>query len=225
MAQAGRPAGKSVTTFPAIGHRDALLIIDVQNDFLPGGTLAVEDGARIIPMINRLQSLPFGRVVATQDWHPRDHVSFTTTTEKGDTGDRWPPHCIAATWGAAFADTLEQAHIGLIVRKGINPGIDSYSAFRDNDGGNETGLSQWLSACGVERVFICGIALEYCVRATARDARRDGFETFVLDAACAAINDDRRGIHHDLRAAGITIADARTLLRDRLKRQPSNTLK
>lgn len=199
-----------MTPLPAIDGRDALLIVDVQNDFLPGGTLAVAQGGRIIPIINRLQDLPFGRVVATQDWHPRGHVSFTADNPPAP--DRWPEHCVAATWGASFPDTLAQAHIGLVLRKGMQRDIDSYSAFRDNEGGHESGLAPWLAACGIRRVFVCGIALEYCVRASALDAVTDGFDTFVLDDACAAINDDRRDVHRALRDGGIGIIITRDLL-------------
>lgn len=195
---------------PVIDGRDALLIVDVQNDFLPGGALAVAQGTRIIPVINRLQDLPFGRIVATQDWHPRGHVSFMTDGTPAP--DRWPEHCVAATWGAAIADTLAQAHVALVLRKGMQPDIDSYSAFRDNDGGHDSGLAPWLVACGIRRVFVCGIALEYCVRASALDAAATGFDTFVLDDACAAINDDRRGVHRALRDAGIGIITAHDLL-------------
>ncbi|MCW4590172.1 isochorismatase family protein [Gluconacetobacter entanii] len=199
-----------MNTVPAIDGRDALLIVDVQNDFLPGGALAVAQGARIIPAINRLQELPFGRIVATQDWHPRGHVSFMADGTPAP--DRWPEHCVAATWGAAIADTLAQEHVGLVLRKGMQPGIDSYSAFRDNDGEHDSGLAPWLVACGIRRVFVCGIALEYCVRASALDAAAAGFDTFVLDDVCAAINDDRRDVHRMLRDGGIGIITARDLM-------------
>ncbi|POF63840.1 nicotinamidase [Novacetimonas maltaceti] len=199
-----------MSTAPAIDGRDALLIVDVQNDFLPGGALGVAQGARIIPVINRLQDLPFGRIVATQDWHPRGHVSFMADGMPAP--DRWPEHCVAATWGAAFPDALAQARIGLVLRKGMLPGIDSYSAFHDNDGGHDSGLAPWLSACGIRRVFVCGIALDYCVRASALDAAAAGFDTFVLDDACAAINDDRRDAHRALHDGGIGIIATRDLV-------------
>ncbi|MCE2574580.1 nicotinamidase [Komagataeibacter sp. FNDCR2] len=158
---------------------DALLIIDMQVDFLPPtGALAVRGADGLVPLVNQLSRLPFGLVVATQDWHPAGHVSF------GAGENQWPVHCVAGTPGAAFAPALDQTRIGLVLRKGMHPDIDSYSAFEDNARQNRTGLEGLLKERGITRVFIAGVALDYCVAHTARDALRAGFRTVVLHDAC-----------------------------------------
>ncbi|GBQ26787.1 bifunctional nicotinamidase/pyrazinamidase [Gluconacetobacter azotocaptans] len=169
------------------GH-DALLIIDVQNDFLPGGPLAVPDGDAVVPVINHLTRLPFGQQAASQDWHPPGHASFAGAHPKGAApAGTWPDHCIAGTRGAALAASLDQTRIGLIVRKGRAPDVDSYSAFLDNDRVTRTGLEYWLSGLGIRRVFVAGLALDYCVAFTAIDAKTLGFDTFVVEDACRGI--------------------------------------
>ncbi|WP_025813485.1 nicotinamidase, partial [Komagataeibacter kakiaceti] len=157
------------------GPTDALLIIDMQVDFLPPtGALAVKGADGLVPLINQLSHLPFGLVVASQDWHPAGHVSF------GEGENRWPVHCVAGTPGAALAPALDQTRIGLVLRKGMHPDTDSYSAFEDNARRNRTGLDGLLKERGITRVFIVGVALDYCVAHTARDALRAGFRTVVL---------------------------------------------
>ncbi|GBR04782.1 isochorismatase family protein [Acetobacter oeni] len=160
--------------------QDALLIIDVQNDFLPGGSLAVPGGDEIISVINRLGRLPFGAVIATQDWHPVEHMSFVGS------GGLWPEHCVAGTQGAELATLLSDEFISIILRKGRYKESDSYSAFFDN-AGRTTGLSSLMDGLGIARVFIAGLALDVCVTATAKDAQKTGFDTFVIMDACRGI--------------------------------------
>lgn len=185
---------------------DALLIVDVQNDFLPGGALAVPDGDSVIPVINRLAGLPFGSVVATQDWHPANHMSFVAQ------GGPWPAHCVAGTPGADLAAGLLTAPVGLVLRKGRAVDVDSYSAFSDNntDQPATTGLAAWLRAVGVTRVFVTGLALDVCVTATACDAQRTGFDTFVVVDACRGIAPPEEATAR-LVEAGIPLVSSDTL--------------
>lgn len=189
-----------------ISSRDALLVIDVQNDFLPGGALAVPNGDAVVPLINRLSALPFGAVVATQDWHPPSHVSFQTSEPAGP----WPPHCVAGTDGAALAAGLDCAPVALVLRKGRSKTVDSYSAFLDNDHASATGLASWLREVGVERVFVTGLALDYCVSATAVDAMDAGFESIVIVDACRGIGPRDEALQK-LAAAGVGIAESAAL--------------
>lgn len=179
------------------GAEDALLIIDVQNDFLPGGALAVPDGNHVIAPLNHLAKLGFGCVVATQDWHPIDHMSFV------EQGGPWPPHCRQSTYGAALASALNQAPIGYVIRKGREAECDSYSAFFDNDGEKTTGLDGLLRALAVKRVFIGGLATEYCVAATARDAQRLGLKTYIIEDAVQGIARDISTTIKQLNTLGI----------------------
>src|SRR3954464_14565343 len=144
------------------GRRDALIVVDLQPDFMPGGPLAVAEGDAIAAPIGRL-ARRFSTVIATQDWHPSGHVSFA------ERGGPWPPHCIAGSPGAQVHPALPDELVTLKVRKGTGLEVDSYSAFYD-DGGAPTGLAGYLRDRGVERVFVCGLARDYCVRATATDA-------------------------------------------------------
>jgi nicotinamidase/pyrazinamidase len=148
-------------------EHDALIIVDVQNDFCPGGALAVGEGDRVVPTLNRLAP-HFRTVVATQDWHPADHRSFAAQ------GGPWPVHCVAGTPGADFHPDLDRAPIDLVVRKAMVTDQEAYSGFDGTD------LAEQLRARGVRRVFVGGLALDYCVDATALDARKAGFETFVI---------------------------------------------
>jgi len=181
----------------AIDTTDVLLVIDVQNDFLPGGALAVPDGDAVVPLINRLIAA-FDQVVVTQDWHPRGHASFASShpdakpfdvvaTPYGDQ-TLWPDHCVQGAPGAALHEALAVDSALLILRKGANPTIDSYSAFTEADGRTTTGLAALLKARGARRVFACGLATDFCVAYSALDARAAGFETFVIDDACRAID-------------------------------------
>ncbi|UPO79167.1 isochorismatase family protein [Parasaccharibacter sp. TMW 2.1888] len=163
-----------------ISAQDALLIIDMQNDFMPGGALPVPGGHDLLHAINGLSHLNFRAVVASQDWHPMGHCSF-----KEQNGP-WPAHCIAGTDGAAMVEGLDQRRITHIIRKGTATDADSNSAFRD-DSGRSTGLTDLLNGLGVTRVFLCGVALDVCVLASARHAVRAGFETFIIQQASAGI--------------------------------------
>lgn len=177
--------------------RDALIVIDVQNDFCPGGALAVTDGNEIVAPANALMRR-FGRVVLTQDWHPSDHRSFASAhpgrrpfeTIEMPYGAQtlWPDHCVQGMAGADFHPALDTKRAALIVRKGYHPLIDSYSAFFENDRQTSTGLGGWLRELGVRRVFLCGLATDFCVHYSAIDARRLGFEVAVLLDACRAID-------------------------------------
>jgi len=189
-----------------ITTRDALIIVDVQNDFLPGGALAVPEGDAVIAPINALAArCGFGQIVATQDWHPHDHMSFSAQ------GGPWPRHCVAGDTGAQLAAELNAAPIGLVLRKGRSQSVDSYSAFMDNDGGSDTGLSAWLRAHGVERVFVCGLALDFCVAATAEDAVKHGFASVVIEDACCAVLSDRSAVAARLSSAGVHLTSTADL--------------
>ena len=176
---------------------DCLLVIDVQKDFLPGGALAVPDGDQVIPVVNRLAKA-FGRVVLTQDWHPREHVSFAANhagKEPFGTIDLpygqqvlWPTHCVQHSTGAALADGLDVPHAQLIVRKGYHPHIDSYSAFFEADRKTPTGLLGCLRELGIKRVFCVGLATDFCVAWSALDARAAGLDVAVIEDACRAID-------------------------------------
>ncbi len=198
---------------------NALIVVDVQNDFLPGGALPVPDGDAVIPIINALQPC-FDLVVATQDWHSPDHVSFAAAQGDNQVDDvieagdgrhaRWPVHCVAGTPGAALAAGLDVARIEHLVRKGSDRQFDSYSGFFD-EGRRGTGLSAYLHQRGVKEVYVGGLALEYCVRATAVDAVREGFKTHVIIDATRAISAAPGGMAltiEDLQAAGVELTTA-----------------
>lgn len=178
----------------------ALIIVDVQYDFLPQGALAVADGDLIIPYINSVQG-DYDLVVATQDWHPADHSSFISqhpgqtvfdeiTLQEGGTQVLWPDHCVQGSPGAALADDLHQQALEAIFRKGTNPAIDSYSGFFDNQRRSSTGLGGYLLEKGVRAVDVCGLAADYCVFFTAMDALEQGFDTRILLAGTKAIDPD-----------------------------------
>ncbi len=178
-------------------ERSALLIVDVQNDFCPGGALGVPDGDAVVGPINRL-SRRFRHVVATQDWHPADHVSFATNAAghrpyetievDGITQVLWPEHCVQGSAGAAFHPGLALEPVNLILRKGCHSRLDSYSALYENDQKTPTGLEGWLRVLGVERLFITGLATDYCVYYSALDALRLGFEVVVVEDAVRGVD-------------------------------------
>ncbi|MCS3445032.1 MULTISPECIES: bifunctional nicotinamidase/pyrazinamidase [Bradyrhizobium] len=175
----------------------ALLVIDVQNCFLPGGSLAVKDGEQVVPVINRIAK-SFANVVMTQDWHTPGHISFASThsgKKPFETVDLaygkqvlWPDHCVQGTDGASLSKELAIPQAGLIIRKGFHKDVDSYSAFTEADGKTTTGLAAYLKARNVERVFVAGLATDFCVAWTALDARKAGFETYVVEDACRGID-------------------------------------
>jgi nicotinamidase/pyrazinamidase len=177
--------------------RSALLVIDVQNDFTPGGQLAVPEGDLIVPLINRL-ARQFTQVVVAQDWHPTGHASFASSHPGHQPYDviqlpygeqtLWPDHCVQSTPGAEFHQELDLPHAQLIIRKGCNPDIDSYSAFLEADRRTTTGLSGYLKERGIDTVYMVGLALDFCVMFSALDARAAGFNTYVVLDACRAID-------------------------------------
>ena len=179
--------------------RDILVIVDVQNDFCPGGALVVPEGDQIVPAVNRLAG-EFGHVVLTQDWHPPGHASFASShppSQPFDTIDLpygrqilWPDHCVQGTAGAAFHPGLDVPHAELVLRKGFRTEIDSYSAFFENDRRTPTGLGGYLKERGFERITVCGLATDFCVFYSAIDGRQAGFEVTVATSACRGIDVD-----------------------------------
>ena len=198
------------------GEHEALVVIDVQNDFCPGGTLAVTDGDAVVPEINRIMR-DFPVRVFTQDWHPVGHGSFASShagaapfeTIQMPYGSQvlWPDHCVQGTDGAEFHEDLHTEPAQIVLRKGFRSEIDSYSAFFENDQTTPTGLDGYLRARGVSRVTLVGLATDYCVAWSALDAARLGFETRVKLSACRAIDLDGSldKALADMRAAGVTL--------------------
>lgn len=175
----------------------ALIVVDIQNDFLQGGSLAVQGGNEIIPVINSIQE-KFDLVVATQDWHPKGHKSFASQHSNKNVYDKidlngieqvlWPDHCVQGTFGAEISSELNQNKIEAIFRKGMNTTIDSYSGFYDNGKLKCTGLGDFLKGRGVKEIFVCGLAADYCVYFTAKDALELGFTSTIIENATKAIN-------------------------------------
>ena len=175
----------------------ALIIVDIQNDFLPGGALAVPQGDEIIPLANQLQK-QFELVVATQDWHPSDHGSFAANHPGKKPGDRimldgieqilWPMHCVQNTPGAEFAPGFTTKRVARVFQKGVDPKIDSYSTFFDNAHRRATGLGDYLKGRSIVDVFLCGLATDYCVKYSVLDARQLGFNAHVIIDACRGID-------------------------------------
>ena len=181
------------------GDREVLLIVDVQNDFCPGGALAVPRGDEIVPALNRLAA-EFTHVILTQDWHPRGHASFASSHPGKQPFDAvdlsygvqilWPDHCVQGTQGAAFHPGLDVQHAELVLRKGFRSTIDSYSAFRENDRRTPTGLANYLRERGFERITVCGLATDFCVFYSAIDGREAGFAVDIATSACRGIDMD-----------------------------------
>lgn len=202
----------------------ALILVDIQIDFLPGGALAVPEGDQVIPIANQLQTI-FPIVVATQDWHPPNHGSFAANHAgksiyeqidlNGLPQTLWPVHCVQNTRGAELAPGLERAHIARIFPKGTDPAVDSYSGLYDNGHRNSTGLGEWLKQRGVSEVFVCGLATDYCVKFTALDAKDAGFKTRLVLDACRGVNvqpNDVENAVDQMERAGITIVKSADLL-------------
>ena len=202
----------------AAGDRDVLVITDVQNDFCPGGALAVPEGDAVVPAINRLAA-QFAHVVLTQDWHPPGHMSFASShlgkrpfeTIEAAYGQQvlWPDHCVQGSEGAAFHPGLAVSRAELVLRKGFRAAIDSYSAFRENDRHTPTGFAAYLRERDFERLTLCGLATDYCVLFSAIDAREEGFAVQVAVGACRGIDLDG-SLACAMRAmaeAGVTFCD------------------
>lgn len=195
---------------------EALIVVDMQNDFCEGGALAVPGAGAVVPMVNRLITR-YDHVVLTQDWHPAGHASFASSWSDGQPFSTvkfpygpqvlWPDHCVQGTPGAAFHPELNTTKAQVIVRKGHHKGIDSYSAFRENDKMTRTGLDGYLKARGLARLIFCGLALDYCVAWSAIDARQAGFDVAVVLEATAAIDleGSRKRMLTEMRQAGINL--------------------
>ena len=204
------------------GDRDVLLIVDVQNDFIPGGALAVAHGDEVVPLVNRL-ARAFQHVILTQDWHTPGHVSFASShagkkpfeTIELPYGTQvlWPDHCVQGTPGADFHRGLDVAHAQLIIRKGYRSHVDSYSAFCEADGKTPTGLAGYLRDRGLDHVFLAGLATDFCVAWSALNARKRGFRATVIEDACRAI--DTGGsltkAWRDMAAAGVARGGSSTI--------------
>jgi nicotinamidase/pyrazinamidase len=207
-----------------IGAEDVLIVVDVQNDFCPGGALAVPHGDAVIEPIHRVAPL-FKHIVLTQDWHPANHSSFAAShpgkrpleSVELDYGAQtlWPPHCVQGTQGAEFHAALDLPQAELILRKGFRPQIDSYSAFFENDRTTHTGLAGYLRERGLTRVFLVGLAYDFCVGYSALDARRLGLEAIILRDACRAIDLNRSVamIEAEFQEAGVAVIEGSRLYR------------
>lgn len=193
----------------------ALILVDIQNDFCPGGALAVPSGDEVVPVANRL-SPAFELVVATQDWHPADHESFADEHWGKSPGDvidlhgieqvLWPVHCVQGSKGADFVRKLDKSKIAEVFVKGTDRSVDSYSGFYDNDHQRSTGLGEFLEERGVTHVFVMGLATDYCVKATALDAVREGFTTRLIEDGCRGVGlneGDVEAALEEMRSAGV----------------------
>lgn len=202
----------------------ALVIVDLQNDFMPTGTLPVPEGDQIIPLANQLQEY-FGLVVATQDWHPSTHGSFADNYPDATLGDEitlaglsqilWPAHCVQNTKGAEFVPSLNSKKITHVFHKGVDPNIDSYSGFFDNAHRRSTGLGEFLREQNVTEVYLLGLATDYCIKYSALDARKLGFKTFVIADACRGINlkpNDVADAIEEMKRAGVKIIQSDNIL-------------
>ena len=212
-----------MTASPGIGASDVLLVVDVQNDFCPGGRLAVPKGDEVVPLVNRLAQR-FPHVVLTQDWHPDRHESFASVHPGKKPFDiislsygpqvLWPDHCIQGSPGAEFHRDLQIPHAQLVLRKGHRRDIDSYSAFYENDHKTVTGLAGYLRERGLKRIMLAGLAFDFCVRYSAEDASREGFEVTVIEDACrgidinGSVNETRESFAH----SGIQMTTAAAIL-------------
>jgi nicotinamidase/pyrazinamidase len=205
-----------------IEAHDVLIVIDVQNDFCPGGALAVPNGDDVISPIHRISPL-FEHIVLTQDWHPANHTSFAAShpgkkpyeTISLDYGAQtlWPPHCVQGSHGAEFQPALNLSQAELVLRKGFRPQIDSYSAFFENDRATPTGLAGYLRERELSRVFLVGLAYDFCVGYSALDARRLGLPAFVLRDACRAIgiNGSVAAMESEFHRAGVAVIETAQL--------------
>lgn len=194
----------------------ALIMVDVQNDFLPGGALEVPAGDEIIPVLNKIQA-DFDLVVATQDWHPEGHSSFASQHTganpfdqiewKGRSQTLWPDHCVQDSWGAEINEQLDTKRVEAIFRKGSDKDIDSYSAFYDNNRERSTALADYLRGRGVEEVFVGGLATDVCVFFTVMDSLKEGFKTTMILDACRGIDEAsiKKSIEHILKEGGHVI--------------------
>lgn len=202
---------------------DALILVDLQNDFLPGGALGVPEGDQVIPVANRVQEY-FDLVIATADWHPPGHGSFASAHPGREAGDvielsglsqvLWPDHCVQHSEGAEFPPVLHTAKIAKVIHKGMDPGIDSYSGFFDNGRKNATGLDEYLRERGIDTIYVMGLATDYCVKYTALDAVSLGYETWLIEDGCrgveVALGDIERALG-EMAVAGVHVVKSQDL--------------
>jgi nicotinamidase/pyrazinamidase len=204
---------------------NCLILVDMQNDFLPGGALAVPDGDAVVPVVNELQAA-FPLVVATQDWHPVNHGRFAANHPgkkvfeqielNGLPQTLWPVHCVQRTSGAELSAGLQRDRIARVFTKRTDPGIDSYSGFFDNGHRKATGLGDWLKAKGISEVFVCGLATDYCVKFTVLDAIDLGFKTHFVEDACRGVNlrpNDVKAAIEQMQQAGVTVTQSADVLK------------
>lgn len=203
---------------------NALILVDIQNDFLPGGALAIPNGNEILPVIETLVKLPFDFIIATKDWHPEDHTSFATNHNKSP-GSKimlgnieqilWPVHCVQETHGSEFAAGAYTAKISQVFHKGTDKSIDSYSTFFDNGRRKSTGLADYLKKHHIKELYIAGLATDYCVKYSVMDALHLGFKIFVITDACRGINikskDSDRALDEMQKAGAILTSSTETL--------------
>lgn len=202
----------------------ALLLVDIQNDFMPGGALGVKEGDQIIPLINDLLKKPFDAIIASKDWHPKDHVSFASRhhTKPGEVIELsggmqqilWPDHCVQGTKGAEFAPGWDTGKVQKVFFKGSDREIDSYSAFFDNGHLRDTGLGKYLKDLGIDEICIAGLTTEYCVNYSVHDAAKLGFKTTVILDACRGVNlqeDDAANAVAEMRTLGTKFVNARDI--------------
>jgi nicotinamidase/pyrazinamidase len=189
-------------------NRAVLLLIDLQNDFCPGGALAVPQGDESIPVANKLMPY-FNLVIASKDWHPADHSSFKSVSDAG----LWPPHCIQQTPGASFHPDLKTHQITKIFCKGMDKTIDSYSAFYDNAHLQATGLGDYLKSQGIESIYLMGLATEYCVKYSCLDALKLNFKIYLITDGCRGIDSkDAENAFIEMRNAGVVLTDSKTII-------------
>ena len=206
--------------------KTALIVVDVQNDFCEGGALEVKEGNKVIPVINQLvNSCKFDFIIATQDWHPRNHKSFASNHKhkkvydliklKGIDQILWPDHCVQRTIGARFHKDLNLGNRYFVFKKGKNPDIDSYSGFFDNDHKNSTGLAEFLRKKNIKTVYLSGLAIDYCVKFTVLDAIKEGFNTSIIKNAVKGVNiskEDSKNALEEIKYAGAKIVVSQNIL-------------
>lgn len=202
----------------------ALILVDIQNDFMPGGALAVRQGDEIIPLVNEMLHYPFELIVATKDWHPNEHVSFANNHEGKQPGEHmhiggvdqtlWPVHCVQGTRGAEFAAGWDTTKVDKVIYKGTDPLVDSYSTFYDNGHRKPTGLENYLKENGVREIFIAGLTTDYCVKYTVLDALQVGFQPYIIVDACRGVNlheGDLERAYFVMRQGGATLLSFKDL--------------
>lgn len=202
---------------------NALVIVDLQNDFLPGGALSVKEGDKIIPVVNKLLNMNFDHIIASKDWHPKDHCSFASVhgREVGDVIEwrgieqiLWPTHCVQGSKGAELASGWDTSKVHHFFYKGTDKNIDSYSAFFDNGHRLSTGMEEYLKQEGVNNLYFAGLATDYCVKYSALDALTRGFNVYIIQDACRAVNrnlDDEAKALAEMKAAGAHLITSNAL--------------